>query len=177
MKKTLILGLMTLLLSGTVQAQWIVSDPENTYQGVLSVQQLKNTVSSLREQKKILDESLDYMRKVNATVSNSMTVKYLIERQLKLSTECGKLLGRAGKLGMKSSTLSSLTSCVGQIVSNNGRLISLVKSVLSTSLRMNDAERLALLRDIEKQTEQDERNIWKINRLVGEYETLKRALQ
>ena len=42
---------------------------------------------------------------------------------------------------------------------------------------MNDAERLALLRDIEKQTEQDERNIWKINRLVGEYETLKRALQ
>ena len=78
---------------------------------------------------------------------------------------------------MKSSTLSSLTSCVGQIVSNNGRLISLVKSVLSTSLRMNDAERLALLRDIEKQTEQDERNIWKINRLVGEYETLKRALQ
>ena len=78
---------------------------------------------------------------------------------------------------MKSSTLSSLTSCVGQIVSNNGRLISLVKSVLSTSLRMNDAERLALLRDIEKQTEQDERNIWKINRLVSEYETLKRALQ
>lgn len=47
MKKTLILGLMTLLLSGTVRAQWIVSDPENTYQGVLSVQQLKNTVSSL----------------------------------------------------------------------------------------------------------------------------------
>lgn len=140
-----------MLLSGTVRAQWIVSDPENTYQGVLSVQQLKNTVSSLREQKKILDESLDYMRKVNATVSNSMTVKYLIERQLKLSTECGKLLGRAGKSGMKSSTLSSL--------------------------RMNDAERLALLRDIEKQTEQDERNIWKINRLVSEYETLKRALQ
>lgn len=32
MKKTLILGLMTLLLSGTVRAQWIVSDPENTYQ-------------------------------------------------------------------------------------------------------------------------------------------------
>lgn len=177
MKKTLILGLMTLLLSGTVRAQWIVSDPENTYQGVLSVQQLKNTVSSLREQKKILDESLDYMRKVNATVSNSMTVKYLIERQLKLSTECGKLLGRAGKSGMKSSTLSSLTSCVGQIVSNNGRLISLVNSVLSTSLRMNDAERLALFRDIEKQTKQDERNIWKINRLVSEYETLKRALQ
>ena len=59
MKKTLILGLMTLLLSGTVRAQWIVSDPENTYQGVLSVQQLKNTVSSLREQKKILDEILD----------------------------------------------------------------------------------------------------------------------
>ena len=57
-----------MLLSGTVRAQWIVSDPENTYQGVLSVQQLKNTVSSLREQKKILDESLDYMRKVNATV-------------------------------------------------------------------------------------------------------------
>ena len=42
MKKTLILGLMTLLLSGTVRAQWIVSDPENTYQGVLSVQQQKH---------------------------------------------------------------------------------------------------------------------------------------
>ena len=177
MKKTLILGLMALLLSGTARVQWIVSDPENTYQGILSVQQLKNTVSSLKEQKKVLDESLDYLRKVNTTVSNSMTVKYLIERQLKLSTECGTLLTRAGKAGMKSSTLSALTANVGQITSNNGRLISLVKSVLSTSLRMNDAERLALLRDIEKQTEQDERNIWKINRLVGEYETLKRALQ
>lgn len=177
MKKTLILGFMALLLSGSARAQWIVSDPENTYQGILSVQQLKNTVSSLKEQKKVLDESLDYLRKVNATVSNSMTVKYLIERQLKLSTECGTLLTRAGKAGMKSSTLSALTANVGQITSNNGRLISLVKSILSTSLRMNDAERLTLLRDIEKQTEQDERNIWKINRLVGEYETLKRALQ
>lgn len=177
MKKTLILGLMALLLSGTARAQWIVSDPENTYQGILSVQQLKNTVSSLKEQKKVLDESLDYLRKVNTTVSNSMTVKYLIERQLKLSTECGTLLTRAGKAGMKSSTLSALTANVGQITSNNGRLIRLVKSILSTSLRMNDAERLTLLRDIEKQTEQDERNIWKINRLVGEYETLKRALQ
>lgn len=166
-----------MLLSGTAQAQWIVSDPENTYQGILSVQQLKNTVSSLKEQKKVLDESLDYLRKVNTTVSNSMTVKYLIERQLKLSTECGTLLTRAGKAGMKSSTLSALTANVGQITSNNGRLISLVKNILSTSLRMNDAERLTLLRDIEKQTEQDERNIWKINRLVGEYETLKRALQ
>lgn len=166
-----------MLLSGTARAQWIVSDPENTYQGILSVQQLKNTVSSLKEQKKVLDESLDYLRKVNTTVSNSMTVKYLIERQLKLSTECGTLLTRAGKAGMKSSTLSALTANVGQITSNNGRLISLVKSILSTSLRMNDAERLTLLRDIEKQTEQDERNIWKINRLVGEYETLKRALQ
>ena len=67
------------------------------------------------------------MRKVNATVSNSMTVKYLIERQLKLSTECGKLLGRAGKSGNEVVN-PFLTDIVRRTDrSNNGRLISLVK--------------------------------------------------
>ena len=53
---------------------------------------------------------------------------------------------------------------------NNTRLISLSRTILSTSVKMNDSERLAVLQEIERQTiEQEGRS----QRYPGSYPSMK----
>ena len=47
----------------------------------------------------------------------------------------------------------------------------------ATSVRMNDAERLSTLQNIEKQTLEEERKIARISQVINQYERLKRALR
>lgn len=51
------------------------------------------------------------------------------------------------------------------------------RTILSTSVRMNDAERLSTLQNIEKQTLEEERKIARISQVINQYERLKRALR
>ena len=44
-------------------------------------------------------------------------------------------------------------------------------------MRMNDAERLSTLQNIEKQTLEEERKIARISQVINQYERLKRALR
>lgn len=60
---------------------------------------------------------------------------------------------------------------------NNTRLISLSRTILSTSVKMNDSERLAVLQEIERQTIEQERKVSKVSRIISQYERLKRALR
>ena len=173
MRRILILTGM-LLLSRAAHAQWIVNDPQNTYHGILSVEQLKNTVSSLKEQRDRLDESLDFMRKVNSVIADCETVKSIISRQVSLSDKCISLISGSK---LSSSTLQTLSSSMETIMSNNARLLRLSRTILSTGVKMNDAERLASLQNIERQTLEEERKISKISRIISQYERLKRALR
>ena len=59
---------------------------------------------------------------------------------------------------------------------NNTRLISLSRTILSTSVKMNDSERLAVLQEIERQTIEQERKVSKVSRIISQYERLKRNL-
>ena len=61
--------------------------------------------------------------------------------------------------------------------SNNTRLISLSRTILSTSVKMNDSERLAVLQEIERQTIEQERKVSKVSRIISQYERLKRNLR
>ena len=63
------------------------------------------------------------------------------------------------------------------ILLNNTRLISLSRTILSTSVKMNDSERLAVLQEIERQTIEQERKVSKVSRIISQYERLKRALR
>jgi hypothetical protein len=60
---------------------------------------------------------------------------------------------------------------------NNTRLISLSRTILSTSVKMNDSERLAVLQEIERQTIEQERKVSKVSRIISQYERLKRNLR
>ena len=62
-------------------------------------------------------------------------------------------------------------------MAGNRRLIQLSRTSLSTSVKMNDAERLSTLQNIEKQTLEEERKIAKISQIISQYERLKRAFR
>ena len=79
------------------------------------------------------------------------------------------------KLG--TSTLQTLTSSLDLVMLNNTRLISLSRTILSTSVKMNDTERLAVLQEIERQTIEQERKVSKVSRIISQYERLKRNLR
>lgn len=83
--------------------------------------------------------------------------------------------GDEQKLG--TSTLQTLTSSLDLVMLNNTRLISLSRTILSTSVKMNDSERLAVLQEIERQTIEQERKVSKVSRIISQYERLKRNLR
>lgn len=173
--KKLFLSLIVMMTAATASAQWAVTDAGNLSQNLKNFKELQKQVGYLQQQKKLLDESLDMMRKVNSVVSDCETTRYIIERQARLSQKCVDLL--SGKQ-LNSSTLQTLTGSIEQIMKyGNRRLIQLSRTILSTSVRMNDAERLSTLQNIEKQTLEEERKIARISQVINQYERLKRALR
>ena len=50
-------------------------------------------------------------------------------------------------------------------------------SIYTTSVKMNDSERLAVLQEIERQTIEQERKVSKVSRIISQYERLKRNLR
>ena len=169
--KKLFLSLIVMMTAATASAQWAVTDAGNLSQNLKNFKELQKQVGYLQQQKKLLDESLDMMRKVNSVVSDCETTRYIIERQARLSQKCVDLLS------VNSSTLQTLNGSIEQIMAGNRRLIQLSRTILSTSVRMNDAERLSTLQNIEKQTLEEERKIARISQVITQYERLKRALR
>lgn len=173
MKKLFLLPAL-FALAVDANAQWAVADAPNLAQNVKNFSELQKQVSLLNEQKSRLDESLDLMRKVNSTISNSITVKNIMERQIRLSDKC---LDIVGQHKLSTSTAQTLMSSIAQIMANNSRMISLSRMILSSTVKMNDAERLAALNDIEKDMREDERKIHKLSSLLGSYDGIKNMLK
>lgn len=171
--KKLLLSMLVLMTAATASAQWAVADAPNLAQNVKNFSELQKQVGYLKEQKDRLDETLDMMRKVNSVISSCETAKSIIERQGRLSEKC--IDRDEQKLG--TSTLQTLTSSLDLVMLNNTRLISLSRTILSTSVKMNDSERLAVLQEIERQTIEQERKVSKVSRIISQYERLKRALR
>ena len=172
--KKLFLSLIVMMTAATASAQWAVTDAGNLSQNLKNFKELQKQVGYLKEQKSLLDESLDMMRKVNSVVSDCETTRYIIKRQARLSQKCVDL--HSGKQ-LNPSTLQTLTGSIEQIMAGNRRPIQLSRTILSTSVRMNDAERLSTLQNIERQTLEEERKIARISQVINQYERLKRALR
>lgn len=49
--------------------------------------------------------------------------------------------------------------------------------ILSSSVKMNDAERLNALNDIERKMREDEQKIYKLSSLLNNYQSLKNMLK
>ena len=167
--KKLLLSMLVLMTAATASAQWAVADAPNLAQNVKNFSELQKQVGYLKEQKDRLDETL-----VNSVISNCETAKSIIERQGRLSEKCIDLVTNKK---LSTSTLQTLTSSLDLVMLNNTRLISLSRTILSTSVKMNDSERLAVLQEIERQTIEQERKVSKVSRIISQYERLKRNLR
>ena len=56
-------------------------------------------------------------------------------------------------------------------------MITLSKMILSTSVKMNDAERLNALTEIEKEMKEEEQKIYKLSSILSNYDAIKRMLK
>ena len=171
--KKLFLSLIVMMTAATASAQWAVTDAGNLSQNLKNFKELQKQVGYLQQQKKLLDESLDMMRKVNPWCR---TV-----RRPGIFRTPGKALPKMRRSAQREAAepldLQTLIGSIEQIMAGNRRLIQLSRTILSTSVRMNDAERLSTLQNIERQTLEEERKIARISQVISQYEQLKRALR
>lgn len=156
--KNLLIALLVLSLSQHLHAQWAVADAPNLSQNIKNFAELKKQVDLLKEQRSKLDEGLDMMRKVNTTIGNSVTVKNIMERQIRLSNMCVDIVG---KHELSSQTAQTLMASIAEI----------------TSVKMNDAERLNALTEIEKEMKEEEQKIYKLSSILSNYDAIKRMLK
>lgn len=172
--RKLFLSLLVLVAAVPASAQLAVADAPNLAQNVKNFAELQKQVGYLKEQKGQLDETLDLMRKVNAAISDCETARSIIRRQGDLSARCISLVTERE---LSPSTLQTLTNSIDMIMLNNTRLIRMSRTILSTNVKMNDAERLTKLQEIEKQTIDQERKVSKVSQIITQYERMKRALR
>lgn len=172
--KKIFLSLFVLLLSLQLHAQFAVSDAPNLAQNLKNYAELQKQVDLLTDQKGKLDEGLDMMRKVNTTIGNSVTAKNILERQINLSNMCIEIVAKH-ELGPKSA--QTLATSIAQILSNNRKMISLSKMILSPTVKMNDAERLRALNDIDKEMKEEEQKLYKFSSLLNQYEQLQKLFK
>ena len=107
----------------TAGAQWVVTDPGNTAQGIINAANTASTVKQTVEQVNRLQTALDYVQKVSATVRRARMFTDLIDRQNRLNSNCLRTLEEAEKMDMKE--LPGITSAVQDVVANNAAIISL----------------------------------------------------
>lgn len=107
----------------TAGAQWVVTDPGNTAQGIINAANTASTVKQTVEQMNRLQTALDYVQKVSATVRRARMFTDLIDRQNRLNSNCLRTLEEAEKMDMKE--LPGITSAVQDVVANNAAIISL----------------------------------------------------
>jgi glycosyltransferase involved in cell wall biosynthesis len=82
-----------------------------------------------------------------------------------------------GKYELSSQTAQTLMASIAEILSNNNRMISLSKMILSSTVKMNDAERLNALTEIEKEMKEEEQKIYKLSSILSNYDAIKRMLK
>ena len=175
MKKYLLLLLCCLVSATAVKAQWAVVDVTAEKNAIQQIKQLKDQHHTLTEQKNKLDETLDLMRKVNGTLRNLETVKNLYEREKRLVSQCNDIVKHADDLNVE--VLSQFSSTVSTILQNSNRIVRMTRTILSRDLKMNDSERLQMIKKMEEELQQEEQKVYKVNRVLYEYNQAKRMIE
>ena len=83
----------------TAGAQWVVTDPGNTAQGIINAANTASTVKQTVEQVNRLQTALDYVQKVSATVRRARMFTDLIDRQNRVEQQLPQDAGRGGEDG------------------------------------------------------------------------------
>lgn len=170
--------LLFLLLSSyaTSVAQIVVSDPAATKIAstgwTKSLAEAAAQSKTLIENKKLLTQSVEVFTKISSTLQNVNTIKNIIDRQVKMVNMVNKELTRKDvkNLDLYRKKVETLQNILVEAQST----ISLLNSVMSPTIQMSQGERLKIIVDLDKQSQEQYELLRQKAKL---YETLERSLR
>lgn len=159
MKKILfcLMAFMT-LCTYQVKAQWMVIDPSNLAQNILTVSKTattaSNVINSFKEMQKIYDQGKQYYDKLESVhnlIKDARKVKETVELVSEISqiysTNFNKMLSDRN---FSVSELEAISTGYAKLLNESGNLLADIKNVVSISngLSMTDAERMSIIDEI-----------------------------
>ncbi len=156
--KAIVMGLACLLVAGTANAQWVVSDPGNLAQGIINtVKQIaqtsttaKNTLDGFKETAKVFEQGKKYydaLKDVHDVIKGGVKVKKSIEMVADISEiyvrNYQKMLGDPN---YTPDELSTISFGYAKLLSESADVLQDLKNVVNiTGMSLSDAERLAII--------------------------------
>jgi hypothetical protein len=159
MKKILLSLSLALVFCGyEAKAQWVVTDPTNLVQNIVSAVQgtstAANMINNVKECANIYKQGKEYydaLKSVHNIIKDARKVKETVELVSEISqiysTNFNKMLTDNN---FTSSELEAISNGYTKLLKESGNLLSDIKNVVSTSngLSMTDAERMAIIDQI-----------------------------
>ena len=156
--KKIVMGVACLLVAGTANAQWVVSDPGNLAQGIINtVKQIaqtsttaKNTLDGFKETAKVFEQGKKYydaLKDVHDVIKGGVKVKKSIEMVADISEiyvrNYQKMLGDPN---YTPDELSTISFGYARLLSESADVLQDLKNVVNiTGMSLSDAERLAII--------------------------------
>lgn len=156
--KKIVMGVACLLVAGTANAQWVVSDPGNLAQGIINtVKQIaqtsttaKNTLDGFKETAKVFEQGKRYydaLKDVHDVIKGGVKVKKSIEMVADISEiyvrNYQKMLGDPN---YTPDELSTISFGYARLLSESADVLQDLKNVVNiTGMSLSDAERLAII--------------------------------
>jgi hypothetical protein len=149
------------LMAISAISQMIVTDPNNTAINKIQLSQMLKQLETAREQsqrlqdmKKSIDQNLEYVEKVNTQIQNIERIKSIAEDQARIFNSAFKLKSKYRSSNLKVALQAEkMTNSVLERTQRNIRELS---QILSTGVfKMNDAERLELIREHKKESAEE----------------------
>jgi len=157
MKKTLFIILAFFLLTVSINAQQVVTDPTNNIVLLQQLTEATNQTKQVSQSANYLKQSCDFLTKVNRKIQDAAFAKNVLTQQVSLITKASKMLTKKNVSSL--SNYQSLCNHVETILSKNRALAQLLTQTLSPSMKMSDSERLNMLMSIEEKTQQLNRSL------------------
>lgn len=156
--KAIVMGLACLLVVGTANAQWVVSDPGNLAQGIINTAKqivqssttAKNTLDGFKETAKVFEQGKKYydaLKAVNDVIKGGVKVKKSIELVADISEiyvrNYQKMLGDPN---YTPDELSTISFGYARLLNESADVLQDLKNVVNiTGMSLSDAERLAII--------------------------------
>lgn len=152
----MIIGLS--MLSFQAKAQWVVTDPTNLVQNIISATQSVNTVSNMvknvNEVKKVYDQGKEYydaLKKVNNLIKDARKVKKTIEMISEITDIYVNGFNKmVGDPNFTPNELVAISAGYAKLLEEGGSLVTELKNIVtgSNGLSLSDKERMEVIDDV-----------------------------
>ena len=146
------------MLSFQAKAQWVVTDPTNLVQNIISATQSVNTVSNMvknvNEVKKVYDQGKEYydaLKKVNNLIKDARKVKKTIEMISEITDIYVNGFNKmVGDPNFTPNELVAISAGYAKLLEEGGALVTELKNIVtgSNGLSLSDKERMEVINDV-----------------------------